>query len=114
MCCDNGGREDEHDAAHSCGLASCHIQPVLHMHTPLEAGDLRVWVDCLLLICSALFLGGGKYRGAWHCTRAVYAAAGLAGFWRGWAANYARIGPQTVVTLVVAEKLRQLAGLASL
>lgn len=107
MCCGDGGREGEHDAAHSCGLASCHIQPV-------EADDVYVWVYCLLLICSALCPGGGKYRGAWHCTRAVYAAAGLAGFWRGWAANYARIGPQTVVTLVVAEKLRQLAGLASL
>jgi solute carrier family 25 uncoupling protein 8/9 len=68
----------------------------------------------LLMAADVLGAGGGKYWGAWHCTRAVYAAAGLGGFWRGWAANYARIGPQTVVTLVVAEKLRQLAGLASL
>jgi solute carrier family 25 uncoupling protein 8/9 len=44
----------------------------------------------------------------------VYRQHGLSGFMRGWTANYARLGPQTVVTFLCAEKLRHLMGLKSL
>jgi hypothetical protein len=44
----------------------------------------------------------------------VYAAHGLAGFWRGWLANYARLGPQTVVTFLVVEQLRKAMGMPPL
>lgn len=39
---------------------------------------------------------------------------GLRGMLRGWSANYARLGPQTLITFIVSEKLRELAGLPSL
>eukprot|EP00877_Chromochloris_zofingiensis_P010049 jgi/Chrzof1/5298/Cz15g21090.t1 len=60
-----------------------------------------------------MFMGGSKYTGPLHCAYEVYASAGLTGFFRGWTANYARLGPQTVVTFMVAERLRELIGLGS-
>lgn len=33
---------------------------------------------------------------------------------RGWSANYVRLGPQTVITLLTAEQLRKLTGLGQL
>ncbi len=38
---------------------------------------------------------------------------GLRGLMRGWSANYARLGPQTVTIFIVAEQLRKLAGLGN-
>jgi hypothetical protein len=58
--------------------------------------------------------GGAKHAGPIACASSLYAAHGLAGFWRGWLANYARLGPQTVVTFLVVEQLRKAMGLAPL
>ena len=38
---------------------------------------------------------------------------GIAGFMRGWTASYLRIGPHTVISLVLIEKIRQGIGMAS-
>jgi hypothetical protein len=58
--------------------------------------------------------GGQAHGSPWSCASAIYAAHGLAGFWRGWLANYARLGPQTVMTFLVVEQLRAMAGVAPL
>lgn len=58
--------------------------------------------------------GGRKHSGPLACAASLYASQGLRGFWRGWSANYARLGPQTVVTFLVVEQLRQLTGMAPL
>lgn len=62
--------------------------------------------------------GGGERSGArmgpLQCARALAAEHGAAAFARGFLANYARLGPQTVVTFLVAEQLRRLAGLQAL
>lgn len=62
----------------------------------------------------ALLVGGSEYAGPLDCVAQVYRTQGLAGFMRGWTANYARLGPQTMITFVAAEQLRSLAGLSSL
>jgi hypothetical protein len=61
-----------------------------------------------------MFVGGGKFTGPLACASSLYQEFGLAGFFRGFAANYSRLGPQTVVTFVVAEQLRRAAGLRAL
>lgn len=38
----------------------------------------------------------------------------MGGFWRGWLANYARLGPQTVVTFLMVEQFRKVMGMAPL
>lgn len=40
--------------------------------------------------------------------------AGMKGFLRGWSASYMRLGPQTLVMFMAAEKMRQLTGMDSL
>jgi solute carrier family 25 uncoupling protein 8/9 len=62
----------------------------------------------------AIHAGGRKHSGPLACAASLYAAHGLGGFWRGWLANYARLGPQTVVTFLVVEQLRRAMGLAPL
>jgi len=44
----------------------------------------------------------------------LYQRDGISGFFRGWTPNYARIGPQTVITLLILEKLRDLFGQGAL
>ena len=46
--------------------------------------------------------------------RGILREHGPLGFWRGFSANYLRLGPQTVVTFVVAEFLRERLGLDAL
>lgn len=63
---------------------------------------------------SAPAAGGSAHRNPLACAAAIYDSHGLAGFWRGWLANYARLGPQTVMTFLVVEQLRHMAGMEPL
>lgn len=59
--------------------------------------------------------GQGKSRvSAMACAREVVVEQGVRGFFRGFWANYLRLGPQTVVTFVVSEHLRALMGARAL
>ena len=49
----------------------------------------------------------------WACMRDIIEKDGARGFLRGWVANYMRLGPQTLITFVVFERLRLLAGLGN-
>jgi solute carrier family 25 uncoupling protein 8/9 len=74
---------------------------------------------CLLLLPVVCVLrhthtGGSAHRNPWRCAAAIYDTHGLSGFWRGWLANYARLGPQTVMTFLVVEQLRSMAGMGPL
>lgn len=66
------------------------------------------------VIKTHMFVGGRDHANPLACAAAIYSAHGAAGFWRGWLANYARLGPQTVMTFLVVEQLRHAAGLAPL
>jgi solute carrier family 25 uncoupling protein 8/9 len=46
-------------------------------------------------------------------TTHILRTEGLGGFFKGWSANYARLGPQTAITFVAFENLRLLAGLGT-
>lgn len=61
-----------------------------------------------------MFVGGRGYQGPLHCSGDLWRREGPTAFFKGWSANYARLGPQTVVTFLMVEQLRQYAGLASL
>eukprot|EP00894_Picocystis_sp_ML_P005539 jgi/Pico_ML_1/56056/g1652.t1 len=43
----------------------------------------------------------------------IFAREGIRGLYKGWTANYARLGPQTTITFLVLEKLRSIAGLGT-
>lgn len=63
---------------------------------------------------ASLPAGGKAHSSPLSCAASIYALHGWRGFWRGWLANYARLGPQTVVTFLVVEQLRAAVGMAPL
>ena len=54
----------------------------------------------------------GQFAGALACGASIVRHEGPAALMRGWSVQYARLGPQSVVTFVVLERLRELAGLS--
>ena len=49
-----------------------------------------------------------------HCMRDIIKQEGMRGLFKGWTANYARLGPQTTVIFVVMEQIRSMSGLGAL
>jgi solute carrier family 25 uncoupling protein 8/9 len=94
-----------------------------HAATALAAGLASTAatnpVDVVKTHMFAAASGGGSGSssgsgGAFACAKDIFKKYGAKGFARGFAANYARLGPQTLVTFAVAEQLRRLAGLQAL
>ncbi|KAH7277082.1 hypothetical protein KP509_39G033600 [Ceratopteris richardii] len=54
------------------------------------------------------------YRNAFDCTYKICKSEGLHGLYKGWSAMFARLGPQTTITFLVYEQLRQLVGISAL
>jgi solute carrier family 25 (mitochondrial uncoupling protein), member 8/9 len=59
-----------------------------------------------------MFAAGGE--GVIASAAALMREGGVAVLFRGWLANYARLGPQTLITFLAAEQLRKLFGLSAL
>lgn len=53
----------------------------------------------------------GSYKSGLHCAYQVIRTEGPLALYKGGLAIFARLGPQTTITFIVCEKLRQLAGL---
>ncbi|KAF6262756.1 mitochondrial carrier domain-containing protein [Scenedesmus sp. NREL 46B-D3] len=82
---------------------------------PVDVVKTHMFVALNLLhTASCLASGGSKHTGPIACASSLYAAHGMGGFWRGWLANYARLGPQTVVTFLMVEQFRKVMGMAPL
>ncbi|PRQ26246.1 putative mitochondrial carrier domain-containing protein [Rosa chinensis] len=56
----------------------------------------------------------GSYRNGFHCAYQVLRTEGPRGLYKGSLAMFARLGPQTTITFIVCEKLRELAGLKAI
>ncbi|CAH9115141.1 unnamed protein product [Cuscuta epithymum] len=56
----------------------------------------------------------GSYRSGLHCAYQVLLSEGPQGLYKGGLAIFARLGPQTMITFIVCEKLRGLAGLKAM
>ncbi|KAK9984052.1 hypothetical protein SO802_033577 [Lithocarpus litseifolius] len=53
----------------------------------------------------------GNYKNGLHCAYQVLRTEGPRGLYKGGLAIFARLGPQTMITFILVEKLRKLAGL---
>lgn len=53
----------------------------------------------------------GSYKNGFHCAYQVVLTEGPKGLYKGSLATFARLGPQTTITFILCEKLRELAGL---
>lgn len=56
----------------------------------------------------------GMYRNGLHCAYQVLCTEGPSGLYKGGLAIFARLAPQTMITFVLCEKLRGLAGLKAI
>ncbi|KAL6564260.1 hypothetical protein OROMI_015710 [Orobanche minor] len=56
----------------------------------------------------------GRYKDGLHCIYQVLQTEGPRGLYKGGLAIFTRLGPQTAITFIVCEKLRELAGLKAL
>ena len=80
--------------------------------------------DCLVCITFNVYTahdadlhagaGGNRYSGPMQCAKDIIKQEGVRGLFRGWTANYARLGPQTTVIFVVMEQIRSMSGLGAL
>ncbi|XAR61272.1 hypothetical protein NMG60_11034920 [Bertholletia excelsa] len=56
----------------------------------------------------------GAYKNGFHCAYQVMRTEGPRGLYKGSLAIFARLGPQTMITFIFCEKLRELAGLKAI
>ncbi|CAI9107992.1 OLC1v1007498C7 [Oldenlandia corymbosa var. corymbosa] len=56
----------------------------------------------------------GMYRNGFHCAYQVLQTEGPRGLYKGGFTLFARLGPQTTITFIICEKLRELAGLRAI
>ncbi|XP_057483549.1 uncharacterized protein LOC130770207 isoform X2 [Actinidia eriantha] len=89
----------------------------LHLISSTIAGTMSTLVTAPMdLIKTRLMLQResktvGTYKNGFHCAYQVMRTEGPRGLYKGGFAIFARLSPQTMITLILYEKLRQLAGL---
>ncbi|KAI3749309.1 hypothetical protein L2E82_19916 [Cichorium intybus] len=59
-------------------------------------------------------MSDGAYKNGFHCAYKVLITEGPRGLYKGGFAIFARLGPQTTITFVLCEKLREFAGLKAI
>lgn len=52
---------------------------------------------------------GELYAGVFDCAKKTYKSEGLRGFYKGWTAQYFRIGPHTIITFLLWENAKAIA-----
>uniref|UniRef100_A0A7S1SWZ6 Mitochondrial carrier protein n=1 Tax=Tetraselmis chuii TaxID=63592 RepID=A0A7S1SWZ6_9CHLO len=64
-------------------------------------------------IKSRVFVEGASGGGSMATVMRIARNEGMAGFFKGWSAQYLRLGPQTTITFLVMERVRAAAGMSS-
>ncbi|PWA85094.1 substrate carrier protein [Artemisia annua] len=59
-------------------------------------------------------MSDGAYRNGFHCAYKVLITEGPRGLYKRGFAIFARLGPQTTITFILCEKLRELVGLKAI
>ncbi|CAH9112521.1 unnamed protein product [Cuscuta europaea] len=89
----------------------------LHLISSTLAGTVSTLITAPIdMVKTRLMLqreskSAGSYRSGLHCAYQVLLSEGPQGLYKGGLAIFARLGPQTMITFIVCEKLRGLAGL---
>ncbi|XP_064991931.1 uncharacterized protein LOC135628896 isoform X1 [Musa acuminata AAA Group] len=92
----------------------------LHLISSCIAGTVGTLVTAPVdMIKTRLMLqqearGVRNYRNAFHCAYQVVLTEGFGALYKGGSATFARLGPQTAITFIVCEKLRELVGIKAI
>jgi len=87
------------------------VNIVVGVAAGLAATTITAPVD---VVKTHMYCAGSKFNNPLHCASDIFVREGARGFFKGWTANYARLGPQTTIMFVVMEKMRYLAGMQGL
>lgn len=89
----------------------------LHLISSTVAGGLSTLITAPMdMIKTRLMLQreskvAGNYKNGFHCAYQVILTEGPRALYKGGFATFARLGPQTTITFILLEKLREFAGL---
>jgi len=88
----------------------------LHLCASMSAGIITTTAANPFDVIKTRYLSdeGGKYKSVADCAIKTFKSEGVAGFFKGWMPAYWRLGPHTVVSLILIEKIRNLFGLRGL
>ena len=81
------------------------------MRAGLAATTITAPVD---VVKTHMYCNGAKYASPLACAGDIFAREGARGFFKGWTANYARLGPQTTLMFVFMENMRHITGMKAL
>jgi hypothetical protein len=87
--------------------------PVLHAVASMGAGLVAAAATSPVDVVKTRVMNAapGVYNGSLHCARQLLLHEGASSFYKGFLPNWLRIGPHTIITFLVYERLRSLAGL---
>lgn len=77
-----------------------------HVGAAMTAGLVTTTVSTPADVVKSVVMHTKPRVGAVRCVREILSKEGMGGLMRGWTANYARLGPHTLITVVTYERLR--------
>lgn len=95
-----------------------HVEEGFGMHfvASMAAGIITTTASNPIDVIKTRFMAdrAGKYTSILHCVKDTYLHEGVKGFFKGWMPAYWRLGPHTVLSLLIIEKVREVFGLTTL
>lgn len=86
-----------------------------HFSSSLTAGLIATTAtNPIDVVKTVVFAGGNSSGGPVAAAANIMRSDGPRGFFKGWSANFARLGPQTVITFLVCEAMRDALGMKAL
>lgn len=82
----------------------------VHVGAAMTAGLITTTVSTPADVVKSVVMHSKKRLHPMECVRRIIAQEGMSGLMRGWTANYARLGPHTLITVVAYENLRTALG----
>lgn len=81
-----------------------------HLGAAMTAGLMTTTVSTPADLVKSVVMNSKPRLPLYECIVNIFRKEGFGGFMRGWTANYARLGPHTLLTVVTYENLRTMLG----
>ncbi|CDF34491.1 unnamed protein product [Chondrus crispus] len=85
-----------------------------HFGAAMTAGLVTTTVSTPADVVKSVVMSSKPQVEVRKCVEHIYRNEGVRGFMRGWTANYARLGPHTLLTVIAYENLRTAVGWSNL
>jgi solute carrier family 25 protein 14/30 len=89
---------------------------LLHLTSSMLAGIITTTAANPIDVIKTRYMADkiGAFTSPIHCITSTYSEGGVAAFFKGWMPAYWRLGPHTVISLILIEKIRLALGLKGL